>query len=142
MDFLKFSTPYFSFSGISIIRDEGVDWGHFIYGGNAEVGFTVEKANVDIYKFEMDRDTLISILTKMNILSTISYLKPQEYCDLIIDQIMNLPENVFRDFTIDDGDVPLQIGVWKSNLSMDLKGTPPGMLTTLWLMYLKVQNNL
>jgi hypothetical protein len=90
-------------------------------GGTTGCEITVEKGNLPITSFEINRDVLIDILALKGIQSISDpYITQMMYCKLIIDLLeAHQNDNIVSGYTADDGDWPVRNGVWQSNLKME-----------------------
>ena len=124
LQFGKVSCPFFTFTGLTWdIANWGLKGPRLLPGGSNGFEITVEKGDLAVTSFEIQRDvlvdTLVTALSTNNINNT--YVNSALYCKLVFDTLQNLNSGVFRSATLDDGDIPLTMGAWKSNLSMDVK---------------------
>ena len=121
LQFGNLSCPFFTITGLTW---DPMNWDvtgpRFVPGGSNGFEITIEKGNLEATSFEIKReiliDTLVTALSTNNINNT--YVSASLYCKLVFDLLQSLDSGVFRNGTLDDGDVPLTMGVWQSNLEM------------------------
>ena len=118
LEFGKIVTPFFSITSAQIEQDLTLNGPKLSFSGPNEYGFYVEDAQLDLYKFEINTDKVLAALNIKNALKGI--YSSDEYSEMIVDEIDSIKdeEGIFRDFTYDDGDWPIEEGTPQNELSM------------------------
>lgn len=121
LEFGKIVTPFISITAFQLEQDSLIPTGFkrtIDFNGTMKVGFYVEKAEVNLLKFEIKNDIILAALRSSNAING-SYNSIQ-YAELIIDTLDNLKdeEDITRDFSYDDGEWPIEEGNPQNDLSM------------------------